>query len=140
MPAFQGDSLLSAHRHNSAGMADAPRIYFAAPLFTAAERQWNAGIVADLQAAAPELAAAKWSIPQAFCAPFEGPNGVDHGAIYNACHEHLVAADIVIAVLDGSDVDSGTAWEAGFACASENRSSVYAPTCDRPKMAPRTAC
>lgn len=28
-----------------------------------------------------------------------------------------MGADIVVAVLDGSDADSGTAWETGYACA-----------------------
>jgi nucleoside 2-deoxyribosyltransferase len=90
------------------------QVYFAAPLFTAAERAWNLHVLAELGAHLPTVT---WSIPQEFCAPFETSGQVDHGAIYNACHQHLAQAQLVIAVLDGSDVDSGTAWEAGFACA-----------------------
>jgi nucleoside 2-deoxyribosyltransferase len=90
-------------------------VYFAAPLFTAAERAWNAEVVADLRRA---LAPVTLSVPQEFCAGFDAGGGPDRFAgIYRACVDHLERADAVVAVLDGPDVDSGTAWEVGFAVA-----------------------
>lgn len=37
--------------------------------------------------------------------------------IFIKCVEGLDSSDLVVAVLDGADVDSGTAWEAGYAYA-----------------------
>ncbi len=34
--------------------------------------------------------------------------------IFSRCKSHLDDADIVIALLDGSQVDDGTAWEIGY--------------------------
>lgn len=34
------------------------------------------------------------------------------------CRDALLACDIVVALLDGTQVDDGTAWEIGYACAS----------------------
>ena len=39
--------------------------------------------------------------------------------IFRKCVEGLDNSDIVVAVLDGADVDSGTAWEIGYAYAKE---------------------
>jgi len=90
------------------------RIYLAAPLFTAAERAWNATVAAELRA----RLAAEILVPQEFCAAAEqAGGGPDFGAIYAACRRHLEAASHLLAVLDGADADAGTCWEAGFACA-----------------------
>lgn len=39
--------------------------------------------------------------------------------IFIRCVEGVVASDLIVAVLDGVDVDSGTAWEIGYAYAKE---------------------
>jgi len=93
-------------------------IYFAAPLFTAAERAWNAAVVADLRAALP---AVEILVPQEFCAVFDAAkhagSSTDFAAVFAACRDNLVRATVVVAVLDGADCDSGTAWEVGHAYA-----------------------
>jgi nucleoside 2-deoxyribosyltransferase len=93
-----------------------PALYYAAPLFTAAERSWNAANALRLRAALPG-----WTVlvPQEFCAPYDPLPGQrpDFGMIFRACVEHLERADLVLAVIDGADPDSGTCWEAGFAYA-----------------------
>lgn len=43
--------------------------------------------------------------------------GTDFAAIFAADLQGLAAADLVVAVWHGPDVDSGTAWEIGFAYA-----------------------
>lgn len=89
--------------------------YFAGPLFTDAERSWNAALVARLRAALPEHT---WLVPQEFCAEADqAEGGPDYGWIYRSCKTHLDRAGLVLAILDGPDPDSGTAWEAGYAVA-----------------------
>ena len=41
----------------------------------------------------------------------------DQEYIFMKCVEGVDASDLVVAVLDGVDVDSGTAWEIGYAYA-----------------------
>lgn len=90
-------------------------LYLAAPLFTAAERAWNAGLAAELRRLRP---GDTLLVPQEFCAGIDAAGGADRfAAIYRACLDHLARADAVVAVLDGADPDSGTAWECGWACA-----------------------
>lgn len=93
-----------------------PVLYYAAPLFTDAERAWNAANVLRLRARFPSV---EVMLPQEFCAPFDVPPGQqpDHGSIYAACLAQLERANAVLAVLDGADADSGTCFEAGFATA-----------------------
>ncbi|MGA2227591.1 MAG: nucleoside 2-deoxyribosyltransferase [Syntrophobacteraceae bacterium] len=40
--------------------------------------------------------------------------------IFSRCKSHLDGADIVIALLDGSQVDDGTAWEIEYFYASKS--------------------
>lgn len=93
-----------------------PQLYYAAPLFTAAERAWNADNARRLRDLLPG-----WTVlvPQEFCAAFDPAPGQrpDFAAIFAACVRELERADAVLAVLDGADPDSGTCWEAGFAYA-----------------------
>jgi len=42
----------------------------------------------------------------------------DHSSLFNQCLSGLKKSDIVVAVLEGTDVDSGTAWEIGYAYAA----------------------
>jgi nucleoside 2-deoxyribosyltransferase len=86
-------------------------IYLAAPLFTQAEMAFNAELARQLRAAGHQVA-----VPQDFCAPFTGPPA-DFAGIYRACLDHLAKADLVVAVLDGADPDSGTCFEVGWASA-----------------------
>ena len=94
-----------------------PSAYFAAPLFTAAERAWNAEVARQLRAECPQYT---WLIPQEFCAAHDNADGgPDYPAIFAACRDHLEQADVVIGVIDGPDPDSGTCWELGYAYAKD---------------------
>jgi len=86
-------------------------IYLAAPLFTAAETAFNAELARRLRAAGHLVA-----VPQDFCVPCLGPP-VDFAAIHRACINQLEQANLVVAVLDGADPDSGTCFEVGWAVA-----------------------
>ncbi len=81
------------------------RIYLAGPLFTTPEREWNAGLAERLAAAGHEV-----FLPQAHPAP--EPTGA---AIFRKDLAGLDWAEGVVAIMDGPDPDSGTAWECGYA-------------------------
>lgn len=86
------------------------RIYLAAPLFSDAERAFNL-VLRDL------LTARGYPVylPQETGEGVEG-TGRDK-AIFKSHISALDRARCVVAVCDGADTDSGTAWEMGYATA-----------------------
>jgi nucleoside 2-deoxyribosyltransferase len=80
------------------------RLYFAGPLFTTPERTWNAEVTAALRAAGHEV-----FLPQ------EQEPGKDGPGIFATDVGGLDWADGLVAIMDGSDPDSGTSWEVGYA-------------------------
>jgi nucleoside 2-deoxyribosyltransferase len=80
------------------------KLYFAAPLFTAAERKWNAEIAEGLRAARHEV-----FLPQ------EQEPDRDAAGIFSGDVGGIDWADGLVAVMDGPDPDSGTSWEVGYA-------------------------
>lgn len=80
------------------------RIYFAGPLFSAAERDWNASIAAELRGAGHEV-----FLPQ------EQEPGKDAAGIFATDVGGIDWADSLVAIMDGADPDSGTCWEVGYA-------------------------
>ena len=83
------------------------KLYLAGPLFTTPEREWNVRLAQRLEAAGHEV-----FLPQAHEAP--EPTGA---AIFAKDLAGLDWADGVVAIMDGPDPDSGTAWECGYAYA-----------------------
>jgi nucleoside 2-deoxyribosyltransferase len=87
------------------------RVYVAGPLFTDAEREFNARLAARLEDAGYQVFLPQRDTPQ------------DHAGsgyparIFQADLEGLNRADVVLAVCDGIPVDDGTAWEIGYAFA-----------------------
>ena len=79
-------------------------MYFAGPLFTSAERSWNAEVAGALRAAGHEV-----FLPQ------EKEPGKDAAGIFATDVGGIDWADGVVAIMDGPDPDSGTAWEVGYA-------------------------
>ena len=80
------------------------KLYFAGPLFSAAERDWNAGIAAALREAGHEV-----FLPQ------EQETGRDAAGIFRTDVGGLDWSEAVVAIMDGPDPDAGTAWEVGYA-------------------------
>ena len=83
------------------------RIYFAGPLFTSGERLFNAEVGARLRAAGPEV-----FLPQE-----QELNAYNPARIFRNDVDHLDWSNVVVGIMDGSDPDSGTAWEIGYAYA-----------------------
>jgi nucleoside 2-deoxyribosyltransferase len=85
------------------------RIYFAGPLFTQAERAWNAVMAGALSAAGHDV-----FLPQT---EVQAIATLDADAIFRVDLEGVRSAEAVVAVLDGADADSGTCFECGVAYA-----------------------
>jgi len=90
------------------------KIYLSAPLFTQVERRWNRQLATALE---KNIAGAQVILPQdfKFHGSFNKPE--NFRLIYEQCLQSLEEADLMVAILDGPDVDSGVAFEAGYACA-----------------------
>jgi len=86
------------------------KLYLAGPLFTLAERQFNERL-AELvsQATGVEVI-----LPQERAKLFLGKSD-GLRLIFKDCLEMVDASDVVLAILDGADADSGTCVELGYA-------------------------
>jgi nucleoside 2-deoxyribosyltransferase len=80
------------------------KLYFAGPLFSAAERAWNADLAKALRAGGHEV-----FLPQ------DQEPAQDEAGIFATDIGGIDWADAVVAIMDGPDPDSGTAWEVGYA-------------------------
>lgn len=80
------------------------KLYFAGPLFTTAERTWNAEVAAALREAGHEV-----FLPQ------EQEPGKDGPEVFATDVGGIDWAEGLVAIMDGPDPDSGTAWEVGYA-------------------------
>lgn len=80
------------------------RLYFAGPLFSGAERDWNARLAAGLRDGGHDV-----FLPQ------EKEAGLDGARIFSADVRGIDWADALVAIMDGPDPDAGTAWEVGYA-------------------------
>jgi nucleoside 2-deoxyribosyltransferase len=87
-------------------------IYLAGPPFTQAERIWNRELAGALESAIP---GAEIILPQARAAKFIRAGKPSFKAIAGDCIESIQRADLIVAILDGADADSGTCWECGYA-------------------------
>ena len=85
------------------------KIYFAGPLFTAAEILWNKKI-------ADELRKLNYNV----FLPQEAQSGYST-QIFERDRDNIDSADVVVAIMDGPDPDSGTCWEFGYAYAKGKR-------------------
>ncbi|HSL97770.1 MAG TPA: nucleoside 2-deoxyribosyltransferase [Candidatus Deferrimicrobiaceae bacterium] len=98
------------------------KLYFAAPLFTSAERAFNKALAARLEAGGHQV-----FLPQER-GPLDDSGQADRGEgstprarsmsprqIFEKNLRGLDWAEGVVAIMDGPDPDSGTAWECGYA-------------------------
>lgn len=88
------------------------RIYLAAPLFSEAEKWFNVQLYEILTEGLYEV-----YLPQEIGDDTHCRDTDAHARIFKSHMEALHAVDAVVAVIDGSDADSGTSWEMGYASA-----------------------
>ena len=103
-------------------------VYFAGPLFTEAEQQWNANFVEKLEG--PDLEVFLPQLECAACFLFSEP---PWPCVYRTCIAGIHSANVVVAVLDGPDADSGTCFEVGYAKAL-GKTVIGIRTDDRPSQ------
>jgi nucleoside 2-deoxyribosyltransferase len=92
------------------------RVYLAAPLFSQNERRWNrelAELLRERIVAAEEDS--EIILPQDFRDRGKYNDRKRLQVLFEKCVEAVRGADVVVAVLDGPDVDSGVAFEMGYA-------------------------
>lgn len=83
------------------------RVCLAGPLFTDAERQFNAAVAQRLEAAGHHVFLPQRDVPQDTSTGYPS-------RIFRADLAGLNQAELVVAVCDGALVDDGTAWEIGY--------------------------
>jgi nucleoside 2-deoxyribosyltransferase len=87
------------------------RIYLAGPLFTQAEWQWNQRLKEELESRGVSVL-----LPQERAEPMlAGKENFDPTILFKENLAGIGKAKAVVAIFDGADVDSGTAWECGYA-------------------------
>ena len=80
------------------------KLYFAGPLFSAAEQAWNLDLATALRAAGHEV-----FLPQ------EQEKGKTAAGVFAHDVGGIDRAEAIVAIMDGPDPDSGTASECGYA-------------------------
>ncbi len=88
------------------------KVYLSGPLFTEAQRRWNRALAQELE---KRIEGAEVILPQDFKFDHSYNDPADFPQIFRTCISRLRDADVLVAVLDGPDVDSGTALEMGIA-------------------------
>ena len=91
------------------------KIYLAAPLFSQRERRYNRSLADKLTALLPR---SEVVLPQDFrVGPAQSSfNDRRHlEALAQHCMQEISTADVVLALLDGADADSGVSFEVGYA-------------------------
>ncbi|WP_321505978.1 nucleoside 2-deoxyribosyltransferase [uncultured Methanoregula sp.] len=88
------------------------RVYLAAPLFSEAERVYNANLARLLEKDLFDV-----YLPQESGDDTDMRDEEEQGRLFFTNKKALEDADCVVAVIDGADADSGTAWEMGYAYA-----------------------
>jgi len=87
------------------------KVFLAAPIFSTAEREFNSKLAEELRRKGYEVFLAQ-ELPL-----LSSESEEDKKNIFFMDIEGLESSDVVVAVLDGSDVDSGVAFELGYAFA-----------------------
>ena len=85
------------------------RLFLAAPLFSDAERDFNLRVATELRKKGFEV----WLAQEHKFVEHDSMEG--KRAIFEEDLEALKRADLILAVLDGVDVDTGVAFEMGYA-------------------------
>jgi nucleoside 2-deoxyribosyltransferase len=89
------------------------RVYLAAPLFSESERVYNLSVAGQLRNNFFDV-----YLPQEAGDDSDTRNKEEQVRIFSENSRALKNADIIVAIIDGADADSGTAWEMGYAYAN----------------------
>ncbi len=88
------------------------KVYWSGPVFSLTDRKTNRALGDALAKAVPELHV---HLPQDFKQKGRFNDPRSFGSIFLSNCTGLDASDLIVAVLDGCDTDTGTSWEVGYA-------------------------
>ena len=89
-------------------------IYQAGPLFTKAEQAWHKALSARLREAGHEVI---WPGDLLSEEQIQNAGANASALIFDTCRLGIERSTCIVALLDGTQVDDGTAWEIGYAYA-----------------------
>jgi len=92
------------------------RVYLAAPLFSEGERAFNLSIARNLRNNFFDV-----FLPQEAGDDSHTRDKEEQSRIFSENLKALENSDIIVAIIDGADADSGTAWEIGYAYAQKKQ-------------------
>lgn len=81
------------------------RIYLSGPLFSQAEIQWAKNLKVLIEEKSAGMMEVLWPHELAPC---------QNQKVFSTNLEALIICDLMVAILDGPQVDDGTAWEMGY--------------------------
>jgi nucleoside 2-deoxyribosyltransferase len=90
-------------------------IYLAGPLFTIAEREFNSQLAESIGKKRNDLIVI---LPQEKAVKFRNSKNKNK-EIFQDCIDSINKADVIVAILEGADADSGTSVELGYAYSKE---------------------
>jgi nucleoside 2-deoxyribosyltransferase/predicted secreted protein len=91
-------------------------VYLAAPLFSEAERSYNLLVTGHLRNNFFDV-----YLPQEAGDDSHSRNKEEQVHLFSENLKALENAEIIVAIIDGADADSGTAWEMGYAYAQQKQ-------------------
>lgn len=100
------------------------KVYLAGPLFTQSQRDWLRRLKNDIEILTTSRnnpVNVIWPYDLITPAEIESLGDQARHEIFSRCKSHLDDADVLIALLDGPQVDDGTAWEIGYFYAQKDR-------------------
>jgi len=103
------------------------KIYLAGPIFSEADQDWlrKAKVMIEEWASEENLALQViWPYELIDKEEISALGSTAKHEIFRICRKHLDDADVLIALLDGSQVDDGTAFEIGYFFASKGSSRI----------------
>jgi len=89
------------------------KIYLGGPIFSIGEKQFNLNLANSLEKKVPGIS---FILPQEYANKITKKRNFAK-KMFTYCIESIDKADIILCLLDGPDVDSGTALEIGYAFA-----------------------
>lgn len=93
------------------------KIYLAGPLFTEGERSYLDQLRRKMEEAATKLGkpvSVIWPWELISSAEIEALGDAAKAEVFRRCRDAIDESDLIVALLDGSQVDDGTSWEVGY--------------------------
>ena len=103
------------------------KIYLAGPIFSEADQQWLRGLkerIEESGRAKGKKVEVVWPYELISRSDIESLGDSAKQEVFHRCKSNLDRADLLIALLDGSQVDDGTAWEVGYFFSVRDRSKI----------------